>query len=92
MKTKAEPIVFSLILIYLACYFMHLFRFPDLLMLVLGAIFCLILLLKQKKLRIDLGVCLLAITMFSYCIIVFGVRAIAIMMPYIPLVIYVLSH
>lgn len=92
MKTKVEPMVFGVILIYLACYFMKLFGFPDLLMLVLGAVFCLMLILKQKKIRIDLGLCLLAITMFSYCIIVFGIRAIAIMMPYIPLVMYVLSN
>ena len=92
MKTKAEPIVFGLILVYLTCYFARLFRFPDLLMLVLGAVFCLILLLKQKKIRIDAGLCLLAITMFSYCIFKFGIRAIVIMMPYIPVVIYVLAN
>ena len=92
IKKDKDTIIYSMILIYLTCYFIKLFGFPDLLMLVLGAIFCLILLLKQKKLRVDLGVCLMAITMFSYCIVVFGIRAIAIMMPYIPLVMYVLSH
>lgn len=92
IKKDKDTIIYSMILIYLTCYFIKLFGFPDLLMLVLGAIFCLILLLKQKKLRVDLGVCLIAITMFSYCIVVFGIRAIAIMMPYIPLVMYVLSH
>ncbi len=92
IKKKKELIIYALILLYLTCYFMQLFGFPDLLMLVLGAVFCLILLLKQKKLRVDLGVCLMAITMFSYCIVVFGIRAIAIMMPYIPVVMYVLSH
>ena len=92
LKKDKELILYTLILIYLTCYFIKLFGFPDLLMLVLGAVFCLILLLKQKKLRVDLGVCLIAITMFSYCIVVFGIRAIAIMMPYIPLVMYVLSH
>lgn len=92
MKTKAESMIFGLIIVYLTCYFMQLFKFPNFLMLVLGAFFCLVLLLKQKKLRIDLGVCLLAITMFSYCIVVFGIRAIVIMMPYIPLVSYVLGN
>ena len=92
IKKDKDTIIYSMILIYLTCYFIKLFGFPDLLMLVLGAIFCLLLLLKQKKLRVDLGVCLMAITMFSYCIVVFGIRAIAIMMPYIPLVMYVLSH
>ena len=92
IKNKKEAILYALIIVYLACYFMQLFGFPDLLMLVLGAAFCLILLIKQKKLRIDLGVCLVSVTMFSYCIVVFGIRAIAIMMPYIPVVIYVLSH
>lgn len=92
MKTKRETILFSLILVYLTCYFIKLFGFPDLLVLVLGAVFCLILLLKQKKFRLDIGVCLIAIMMFSYCIIVFGIRAVAIMMPYVPIVLYVLSH
>lgn len=92
IKKDKDTIIYSMILIYLTCYFIKLFGFPDLLMLVLGAIFCLILLLKQKKLRVDLGVCLVAITMFSYCIVVFGIRAIAIMMPYIPVLVYVLSH
>ena len=92
IKKEKESILYALILVYLTCYFIQLFGFPDLLMLVLGAIFCLILLLKQKKLRVDLGVCLVAITMFSYCIVVFGIRAIAIMMPYIPVLMYVLSH
>ena len=89
---KKDSMIINLILVYLVCYFIQLFGFPDLLMLVLGAIFCLILLIKQKKFRLDLGVCLIAITMFSYCIAVFGIRAIAIMMPYVPIVIYVLSH
>ena len=92
INKEKESIIYALILVYLACYFAQLFGFPDLLMLVLGAIFCLILLLKQKKLRVDLGVCLIAITMFSYCIVVFGIRALAIMMPYIPVLMYVLSH
>ena len=87
-----ESIVYTLILVYLTCYFMQLFGFPDLLMLVLGAVFCIILLLKQKRFRVDVGVCLIAITMFSYCIVVFGIRAIAIMMPYIPALMYVLAH
>ena len=92
IKKEKGYILYALILVYLTCYFIQLFGFPDLLMLVLGAIFCLILLLKQKKLRVDLGVCLIAITMFSYCIVVFGIRAIVIMMPYIPVLMYVLSH
>ena len=92
IKKDKESIICALILVYLACYFTQLFGFPDLLMLVLGAVFCLILLLKQKRFRIDVGVCLIAITMFSYCIVVFGLRAIAIMMPYIPVLMYVLAH
>jgi len=92
MKEKRETIFFDIVLVYLTCYFAKLFGFPDLLTLLLGASICVILLIKQKKFRIDIGVCLIAIMMFSYCIIVFGIRAIGIMMPYIPIVIYVLSH
>lgn len=89
---KTEPIILKLVMVYLTCYFMNLFGFPDFLMLVIGAGFCLILLIKQRKIRVDLGLSLLSITMFSYCIIVFGIRAIGIMMPYIPLVIYILAN
>lgn len=92
IKREKEKILYRLIMVFLTCYFIKLFNFPNLLMLVLGAGFCLILLLKQKKLRVDFGICLIVITMFSYCIAVFGVRAIVIMMPYIPVLMYVLSH
>ena len=92
MGKNRESMAYMLLLVYLTCYFTKLFDFPDFLMLVLGAGFCFVLFLKQKKIRVDLGLILLAITMFSYCIIVFGFRAVAIMMPYIPVLMYVLSH
>lgn len=92
MKEKRETVFCGIVLVYLLCYFAKLFGFPDLLTLLLGASICMILLIKQKKFRMDVGVCLIAVMMFSYCIIVFGLRAIGIMMPYIPIVIYVLSH
>lgn len=91
MKIKEQPIVFPLILLYLTCYFARLFRLPDLLMLVTGAAFCMILLLDQKKIRVDLGLIFLTVTMFSHCIVKFGWRAIVIMMPYIPVLIYILA-
>lgn len=91
MKTKIQPILFPLILIYLTCYFARIFRFPDVLILLIGAMFCLYYLIDQKKLRVNFGLCLLTVTMFSHCIIKFGWRAVAIMMPYIPVLIYVLA-
>lgn len=92
MTSSTKSKLLSCIYIYLTCYFMDLFGFPDLLMLVLGSIFCLILLIDQKKIRVDLGLLLLSAAMFSYCIIVFGIRAIVVMMPYIPILMYVLSN
>ena len=91
MKEKAEPIIFISILAYLCCYFLQLFKFPNILMLGIGACFCLVLLLKQKRIRISLGLCLMAVTMFSFCIIQFGIRAIVSMMPYVILVMWVLA-
>lgn len=91
MKEKSQSIIFASMLLYLTCYFLQLYKFPNILMLAIGAGFCALLLVKQKRLRINLGLCLLAATMFPYCIIQFGMRAIFAMMPYVILLIWVLS-
>ena len=71
---------------------MRLFAFPNVLTVGVGAGLCLILLIQQKKLRIDLGICMLTLSMVSYYVIVNGVRGLFFMILYIPLVLYVLAE
>ena len=91
MKAKAQIWTFGLVLIYFCCYFLQVYRFPDILMLGIGAVFCLLFLLKQKRIRISLGLILLAVTMFSFCIIQFGIEAIFAKMIYIVLLMWILA-
>lgn len=91
IKEKVPEIIFDAALVYLCLYFIKLFNFPDLLMLVLGAALCLGLLINQKQLRINLGLCFITITMYSYCMVVWGIRGAVIMLTYIPILMCLLS-
>lgn len=92
MKENTRTLTFGLVLVFLCCYFMRLFAFPNVLTVGVGAGLCLILLIQQKKLRIDLGICMLTLSMVSYYVIVNGVRGLFFMILYIPLVLYVLAE
>lgn len=92
MKKDTQTITFGVILLFSCCYFMRLLAFPNILTVAAGAGLCLVLLIQQKRIRIDLGICLLALTMVSYYVIVNGVRGLLFMILYIPLVIYVLAE
>ena len=92
MKEKIQPMIFISMLIYLSCYFLQLFKFPDILMLGIGACFCLWFVIKQKRIRISLGLMLLVITMFSFCMIQFGITAIFARMIYIILLIWIFAE
>ena len=65
MKDKTQTITFYGVCIFLFCYFLRIFNMPNELTLIAGAILCLVLLIQQKKFRIDLGICLLTITLGS---------------------------
>lgn len=91
MKEKIQLMIFISILVYLSCYFLQVFKFPDILMLGIGACFCLWFVIKQKKIRISLGLVLLAATMFPFCIIQFGTTAIFARMIYIILLMWILA-
>ena len=45
----------------------------------------------QKVFRVDVGICLLTITLVSYYVIVNGVQGIKYSILYIPLIIYILA-
>ena len=92
MKEKVQSITFGAAFIYLCCYFMKLADFPDIMMLFLGAVLCLIMVVAQREIRIDLGICFLAVTMISYAVILYGKRGVITMLPYIPLLMYMLAN
>ena len=89
---KTQKILWIAVLIFLCCYFMQLFDFPNVLTIAGGALICLFLLIKQKRFRLDLGICLLTITIVSYFVIVFGIRGLTMSLPYVGLVMYVLGN
>lgn len=92
-KAKLEKIGFGAVCIFLLCYFMMLFDFPNRLTILFGSIICLVLLVQQRKFRLDLGIFLLILTLSSYFIILYGIpRAFTMSLPYVGLVIYVLAH
>lgn len=92
MKENKQTITFGAVLLFLCCYFMQLLAFPNGLTVVAGAGLCLVMLMQQKRIRIDLGFCLLALTMISYYVIVNGIRGMFFAILYIPLVIYMLAN
>lgn len=92
-RTTLEKIWLCVVGIFLICYFMMLFDFPNRLTILFGSIICLTLLIKQRKFRLDAGICLLTLTLASYFMILYGVpRALTMSLPYVGLVIYVLAH
>lgn len=92
MKDKTQTITFYGVCIFLFCYFLRIFNMPNELTLIAGAILCLVLLIQQKKFRIDLGVCLLTITLGSYYVIINGTSGLLYSILYIPLVIYEIGN
>lgn len=91
-QEKVQTVLWRAVLVFLCCYFMMLFDFPNVLTIFFGAVICLALLIKQKRFRIDGGICLLTVTMASYFVIVFGVRGLTMSLPYVGLVMYVLGN
>lgn len=91
MNEKKQNILFNGIVIFLFCYFVRIFNFPNELIFVIGALGCLLLVWQHKKLKIDLGLCLIAVTMFSYYLITSGVQSLKYSIVYIPMIIYLLA-
>lgn len=91
MKDKIQIITFWIGCIFLGGYFLRIFNFPNELILVLGGTLCLVMFMQQKKIKIDIGACLLAVTLFSYYVIIYGIRGMTFSIVYIPLVIYIMT-
>lgn len=90
MKDKVNWLYIAVVC-FLVCYFMELCNFPMFCTLIGSGILFMMYFLKQRTIRIDLGIILLVITMYSYYIIQYGFRAVAIMITYVPLMMYMMS-
>lgn len=93
MRINKQTAVFAGICLFLLCYFMMLFDFPNILTVIFGTTICSFLLVRQKIFRLDIGTCLLVITITSYFIIRYGVtQAFAMGLPYVGILMYVLAN
>lgn len=92
MESKQQKFFFLGSCLFLICYFMMFFDFPNLLTVLIGSFICLILLIKQKKLRVNTGTVLIIITIVSYFIIRYGfINAVVMGLPYVGILMYVLA-
>lgn len=92
MKDKTQTLIFKAVVLYLFCYFTLIFDFPHILTLIFGAILCAAMLVTQKKFRLDVGVCLLTVSMVLHFTIMYGTSGLFSMITYVPIVIYVVAH
>ena len=93
LQDKKIQITFLVaVCVFLCCYFMQLFNFPNVLTILFGGLFCLVMLLKQKKIRLDLETVLLVVSLATYYLILHGTRALTMSLPYAGIVIYVLGN
>lgn len=98
MRNKVEKITFIAVLVFLFGYFLQWLdiSFLDIhneFTVVVGGLLCMFLLIKQRKIRLDLETCLIAITLIIYFIMDYGFQtAIKASDVYVAMVIYVLAH
>ena len=98
MRNKVENITFIVVLVFLFGYFLQwldisFLDFHNEFTVVVGGLLCVLLLIRQKKIRIDLETCLIAITLIVYFIMDLGfATAIKASYFYVAMVIYVLTH
>lgn len=92
MKDKTQTITLSIVWLFFCCYFLQAFDFPNALAMVIGAGLCFVMVIQQKRLRIDVGICLLTAALVSYYVIVNGLQGLKYTILYIPLVVYVLAN
>ena len=91
-QKKIQTMFWAAVLVFLCCYFVMLFDFPNRITILIGSIVCLMLWYTQKKFRLDLNTCLLTVTIASYYIILYGTRAFTMSLPYVGILMYVLGH
>ena len=92
MKKKTYDRTLYALMLFISCYFMRIMNLPNILTVLCGGALCLVLLIQQKKFRIDLGVCLLILALAAHYVIANGIRGIMYLILYIPPIIYVLTN
>lgn len=92
MRNKVQNITLGVLFLFLSCYFMQLMGFPNKITLLAGGAICLCMLIEQKSLKIDIGLCLLMVTMFSHFLILDGKSAVWKIVAYVPIVLYLLGN
>ena len=92
MKEKTYDRTLYALMLFISCYFMRIMNLPNILTVLCGGALCLVLLIQQKKFRIDLGVCLLILALAAHYVIANGIRGIMYLILYIPPIIYVLTN
>lgn len=91
-QKNVQTIFWSAVMVFLCCYFMMLFDFPNRITILLGSLICLMLLIRQRAFRLDLNTVLLTVTIASYYIILYGTRAFTMSLPYVGILMYVLGN
>lgn len=91
-QKNVQTIFWSAVMVFLCCYFMMLFDFPNRITILIGSLICLMLLLRQRAFRLDLNTVLLTVTIASYYIILYGTRAFTMSLPYVGILMYVLGN
>lgn len=91
-QKNVKMIFWSAVMVFLCCYFMMLFDFPNRITSLLGSLICLMLLIRQRAFRLDLNTVLLTVTIASYYIILYGTRAFTMSLPYVGILMYVLGN
>lgn len=92
MRSKIQNITLGILFLFLSCYFMRFMGFPDKITIAVGGILCFFMLIEQKSLKLDVGICLLLVTMLSHFIILDGKHAVTKLAVYIPIILYLLGN
>ena len=93
IHTNNEMYFWGGVCLFLLCYFMMFLDLSNIITVLIGTMICLILQLRQKKLKIDIGTCLITLTIISYFIIRYGAeKAIFMGLPYVGVLMYVLGN
>lgn len=92
MRNIKSNYIFKITWLFFLVYFLNFLNISNTLVLLIGASLFLVMIIYQKMLRIDIGICLLTITLMSYYLIVNGIQGIKYSILYIPLIVYVLAN
>ena len=91
-QKNVQTIFWAAVTLFLCCYFVMLFDFPNRITIFIGSVICMMLMYQQKSFRLDLNTILLTVTISSYYIILYGTRAFTMSLPYVGILMYVVGN